>query len=376
MPRARNLDDRAVAPSPVSVGASRLPSLEDVRRAIPSVCYERRMGRGLLLVLADFGLYAALLGVAAVVASVPLQLVASMALGVAVSVLFVLGHDAAHDALLPSDRLNRAVAFAAMVPSLHIREGWVFGHNRVHHGFTVRRDMDFVWHPFTSEQYAAMSAWERRVHRFEWSWAGSGAYYLHRIWWREMIRFAPPERHVAAIRRDRRALEVLVACGTGASLWFGWLQGGSVGAAVWALVRLVVLPFLVFSQIIGATVHVHHVQPDLQWYEGRNWTRSKAQLVGTTVMRPPRVVDALLHHIFIHVPHHVDARIPCYELRRAADAIERAFPGVIVERPLRLRDYVRATRMCKLFDFRDGCWLSYEQARRGSTSSLRREWSS
>lgn len=149
----------------------------------------------------------------------------------------------------------------------------------------------------------------------------------------------------------------------------------SVGASpLPSLVRLVVLPFLVFSRVIGATVHIHHVQPDLQWYEGRNWTRSKAQLVGTTVMRPPRVIDALLHHIFIHVPHHVDARIPCYELRRAADAIKRAFPGVVVDRPLRLRDYGRATRMCKLFDFRNGHRLSYEQARRDLSSSMQREW--
>ena len=60
-------------------------------------------------------------------------------LGVVVSALFVLGHDAAHDALLPKSRWNRTVALVFMLPSLHVRDGWVFGHNRVHHGFTVKR---------------------------------------------------------------------------------------------------------------------------------------------------------------------------------------------------------------------------------------------
>ena len=88
-----------------------------------------------------------------------------------------------------------------------------------------------------------------------------------------------------------------------------------------------------------------------------SWTRSKAQLIGTTVMRPPKIVDIMLHHIFVHVPHHADTRIPCYELERAASAIEAAYPGLITDRRLRIRDYARATRECKLFDFETSRWV-------------------
>jgi len=40
-----------------------------------------------------------------------------------------------------------------MLPSLHAVEVRFFGHNRVHHGHTVKQGLDFVWHPLIVEQY-------------------------------------------------------------------------------------------------------------------------------------------------------------------------------------------------------------------------------
>ena len=73
------------------------------------------------------------------------------------SALFVVAHDAAHGALFRSKRLNSVVGHIAMLPSWHVYEGWVLGHNRIHHAYTVREGFDFVWHPYTPEQYAAMT---------------------------------------------------------------------------------------------------------------------------------------------------------------------------------------------------------------------------
>ena len=42
---------------------------------------------------------------------------------------------------------------------------------------------------------------------------------------------------------------------------------------------------------------------------------------GTTNLRIPRVFNFFLHNIFVHVPHHVDARIPFHQLPAAAEAI-------------------------------------------------------
>lgn len=339
-----------------------LPSLEEVRRAIPANCYQRSMGRGLLLMVTDVLLYAAAVGLAVRSNSLLGGMVAALLVGLTISALFVLGHDAAHDALLPSRHLNRLVALVFMLPSLHVRDGWVFGHNRVHHGFTVRRGVDFVWHPVTPQEYREMSRRQQFVHRLDWSWAGAGPYYLRNVWWSKMIRFTPANRSAPGIRRDRRIVVGFVLAMTAVTVLLGWRQDSTVLSALWMWARVLIIPFLVFTWVIGATVHIHHVQADLKWYDGNDWTRSKAQLVGTTVMRAPWLIDVALHHIFVHVPHHVDARIPCYRLSQAADAIDSAFPGVIKQRSFHLRDYFRATRDCKLFDFANSRWIRIAEA--------------
>ena len=85
---------------------------------------------------------------------------------------------------------------------------------------------------------------------------------------------------------------------------------------------------------------------------------------GTTVLRVPKGVNFFLHWIMVHVPHHVDMRIPMYHLEEAADAIEAAFPGTVIDKPLRLGDFVANARACKLYDFDAGRWMTYAEGRR------------
>ena len=121
--------------------------LKPVLDVIPDDCYERSTVRGLGLVARDLIIYGlAVAGLA--MTDNPLLLVPLWFLaGLAVSGLFVIGHDAAHGALFDSDRLNGFIGRLTMLPSLHATEVWIFGHNRVHHGHTLRQGMDFVWHP-------------------------------------------------------------------------------------------------------------------------------------------------------------------------------------------------------------------------------------
>ena len=106
--------------------------------------------------------------------------------GLAVSGLFVLGHDASHGALLDSRKANRVVAQVCMVPSFHVEAAWDLGHNRIHHGYTTRLGFDFVWHPARVQEYAVMGRFARLRHRVEWSRLGSGAYFLRTVWWQKM----------------------------------------------------------------------------------------------------------------------------------------------------------------------------------------------
>ncbi len=334
-------------------------SLNEVRAAIPDACYERPLGRGLALVFRDVLGYGITLTALALADTWWLELPLIVLAALWVAALFVLAHDAAHHALFESRRLNRVVARLAMLPSLHLLDAWDLGHNRLHHGHTVRLGMDFVWHPLTPEQYAALGRFGRLRHRLEWSCLGAGAYYGREVWWNKMVAFRPPAKWAAAFRRDRMFVGAFALVMTALAVAIGLAQGGGAVGAIWMVMKLVVLPFALFIQIIGWTVYVHHVDPALRWYTKADWTPFRAQMESTTVLRFPRLVNLWFHHIFVHVPHHVDPRIPCHQLPAAAAAIEAAFPGTVVDERFRLRRYFAATRACKLYDVGAGTWRRY-----------------
>ncbi len=338
-------------------------SLRPVLDVIPAEAYDNPTWKGLAYFARDLVIYgiaiAGLIAFANPLIVVPFLVLAALA----VSGLFIVGHDAAHGALFKSERLASLVGHIAMLPSWHVYEGWRLGHNRVHHHYTVRQDFDFVWHPYTAQQFRDMNGFQRARHRFEWSWAGAGIYYLREIWWKRMAVGEPPKRWASKIRRDRFVVLGFIVASSVALTAYGLTAGGlSILGTVWLVARVVVLPFVAFCYVIGSLVHVHHIQPDIRWWKRREWTKWHGQMEGTTVLRVNPVFNFFVHWIMVHVPHHVDVRIPMYNLELATDAIEEAFPGVIHDEPLRYRDFVSNTRHCKLYDFDAGHWLSYDEA--------------
>lgn len=356
-------DDRSPKGSP-SESPDRPDALVDVVRAIPEECYENPTWRGLAALARDATLYVLVL-YALVLVDSPWILVPLWALsGLVVSALFILAHDAAHGSLFGSRRLNSLVGHLAMLPAWHVYEGWVLGHNRLHHGHTVRQGMDFVWHPLTPAEFAALGRWKQLRHKIEWSPIGGGLYYMRDVWWNKMIAFDPPAKWRDAIRSDRRYVGVFVLLAGIGLGWVGWVVHSSLAGAVWTVVKALVGPFVAFCFVIGFVVHLHHIDPKIRWWPRREWTRFKGQMEGTTVLWVPRWLNFFLHNIFVHTPHHVDMRIPYYHLPAAHEAIKAAFPGVVEERPFSLRDFVENTKVCKLYDFEAGRWLTYEEGER------------
>jgi omega-6 fatty acid desaturase (delta-12 desaturase) len=343
--------------------ARRTGSLKTVIDAIPDSCYNNPTWKGLAYFARDLVIYLGLLVALVYVTNVFYVLLIEMVMALVVSALFIVGHDAAHGALFKTKRLNSWVGHLAMLPSFHVYEGWILGHNRIHHPYTVRQGFDFVWHPVTPEEYTSMGWFRRGLHRVEWSWFGSGIYYIHQVWGTKMIVGKPPARWAKTIRRDRWIVAAFVAAMTLLFTMVGIAQGHSVAGIIWLDLRTIALPFFFFSFVIGAAVHVHHVAPDIRWWKKAEWSKFKAQMEGTTVLRLPKGMDFFFHWIMIHVPHHVDMRIPMYHLEEAADSIEEAFPGTVIDRPFKFRDYVSNAQRCKLYDFEEGRWMSYREAR-------------
>jgi len=337
-------------------------SLKPVLDVIPAEAYNNPTWKGLAYFSRDLVMYGLIIA-GLIVIDNPFAVIALWVLSaMVISGLFIVAHDAAHGALFSSKRLNRVIGTIAMLPSWHVYEGWTLGHNRIHHGYTVREGFDFVWHPYTPEQFAAMSTLGRLRHRFEWSWFGAGAYYLREVWWHKMIVGAPPARWAKTIRRDRIIVWSFVAVASLALGALGWASSGSVVGILWMILKVLVIPFLGFSFVIASFVHVHHIQPNIRWWKRREWTKWHGQMEGTTVLRARFGLNFFFHWIMVHVPHHVDMRIPMYNLELATDAMKEAFPGTIHDEPLRFMDFVRNTRVCRLYDFDEGRWYTYREA--------------
>lgn len=350
------------APSAVPV-ITREHSLNDVRAIIDEGCYERSTPRALLAVVQSIVLWA--LPVVALAFTNRWYLVLGLwaLAGLGVAGMFVIGHDASHQALTDSRKLNRVLAQICMGPSAHVEAAWDLGHNRIHHGYTTRQGFDFVWHPATPDEYRAMNRHQRLRHRLEWSFLGSGAYFLRDVWWNKMWRFNAPGKRRSAIIRDKITLGSAMLVAVTGAVVLGALTGG-LDQAIWMPVKLFVVPFLLFTQIIGFTVYVHHVSPDIRWWTRKQWTQFHGQMDSTTILRVPRIINVLwFHNIFVHVPHHVDARIPFNKLPAAAAQIAAAFPDTVRKGRLSLRSYLQATRACKLYDFEAGNWLPYASAK-------------
>ena len=194
--------------------------------------------------------------------------------------------------------------------------------------------------------------------RFEWSWIGAGQYYTRNIWLK-MIRWTQPDSLADKVHKDQLLVYGWFLLASAGAAWFGFEHYGSALGAGWMWLKLVVLPAALFMHTMGLVVYLHHIERDIRWYPRGKWDKFKGQMEATTNMRLPWGFDFFFHNITIHVPHHVDMRIPFYHLPEAAKAITAAFPDVVREERMSLIKYVQTTRACKIYDFENGRWNGY-----------------
>ncbi len=337
-------------------------TLAAARQCLPPDCRANPAWKGLLFFLRDLAIYG--IGVAGLASTDSLPLLAALWLltSLAIAGLFVIAHDAAHGALFRSNRLSYVVGQLAMLPSLHAYSVWVAGHNRVHHPFAGCEGWDFVWHPSTREQYRELSPPAKLRHRFEWSALGAGAYYIRAVWWARIMRLRASDKARRQFRRDRSLVYAYLAGATAALLIIGDLRYGHMSGGVWSWFKIFGVPWVLWNYFIGWAVYVQHIAPDIRWRSRRSWTRFGGQIECTTMYDVPRWLNFFWHNILLHVPHHVDPRIPFYALPRGAEALLREFPDVVRLRPVSWPDYVRTTRRCKLYDFDRQIWMTYAEA--------------
>ncbi len=319
-------------------------------RQIPARCYQPRVARSLLDVATSIVPYLALSVLLDLTLGISVLLTVSLAVLAAGFLVrtFVVFHDCAHGSLFPSKRANRWVGRVAGLLVLSPFERWRHDH-AVHHGTSGDLERRGVGDIVT------LTVHEYRVR----PWRGRLAYRLIRnplvmFGLGPIVAMVIGPRIATRAQRPRLRHSVLLTDAAVFSLAAGlcWLIG-------WERLLLVWAPSALLAGSVGIWLfYVQHQFEDAYWQNAADWDYTEAALRGSSYLRLPRVLEFFTGHIGFHHVHHLNARIPNYNLRRAhrENSILHQVPT------LSLLDGLRAVRL-KLWDQDRGKLVSFAQAR-------------
>jgi omega-6 fatty acid desaturase (delta-12 desaturase) len=316
--------------------------------------------RAILLLLLDIGIWFALIAGVVLIENLFIKIILGNIAGFWIGRLFILGHDACHQSFTPHRELNKVLGRIAFLPSLTPFSLWEVGHNVVHHGQTNLKGFDFVWAPASLEEFNAMPAWRKSLERLYRSGWGPVFYYIIEIWWFKM--FFPSKKDMPSTRkvffRDSCFVSVF------GILWIAALVCGALLTDQSVAILLIcgfVIPYLFWNGMIGWVVYVHHTHPSVSWYDNKSeWLRAQPFVSTTVHLTFKYHFGAILHHIMEHTAHHVDMGVPLYELQNAQNKLEELLPGRIIVQPFSWKWYFETAKLCKLYDFKNKCWLDFD----------------
>ncbi len=266
---------------------------------------------------------------------------------------FILFHDCSHGSFLPSRRANAwlGVVLGLFVYSPFLR--WRHDH-AIHHatsGDLDRRGGGDV-RTLTVAEYHALAPRSRlayRLFRHPLIMFGLGPIAALLVGPRIVARDARPRMRRSVIGTNI-ALALIVAA-------LCWLVG-------WSEFLLIQAPTLMLAGAAGIWLfYVQHQFEDAYWEDTGSWSYADAALRGSSYLRLPKVLQFFSGNIGLHHVHHLNARIPNYNLQRAHDE-NPIFHQVPT---LSLRDGLRAVRL-KLWDEDRGQLVTFAQAQTLSTA--------
>jgi acyl-lipid omega-6 desaturase (Delta-12 desaturase) len=130
-----------------------------------------------------------------------------------------------------------------------------------------------------------------------------------------------------------------------------WLIGWRAFVIVWA-------PAALLAGSIGIWLfYVQHQFEDAYWQNGADWSYADAALRGSSYLKLPKLLQFFTGNIGLHHVHHLNSRIPNYNLQRAHDGN----PMFACVPTLSLGDGLRAVRL-KLWDEEAGRLVTFAQA--------------
>lgn len=263
--------------------------------------------------------------------TVPLAVVAGM-LMVRVFILF---HDCGHGSFFRSRTANDMVGRVLGLLTFTPYEQWRTEH-AIHHATTCdlgRRGTGDVW-TMTVQEYLQASRWKRFAYRL-----ARNPFVLFGL--APLVLFLVLERWPRPGARPREVRSV-------------WFTNVAIAGMVFGLGSLFGwLPYLVIQLIVMSVAgsmgiwlfYLQHQFEDTYWERGEDWDYVAAALQGSSFFKLPRVLQWVTGNIGFHHIHHLNARIPNYNLERCHES-NPMFQAV---RPMTLLGSIRSLSL-RLWD--------------------------
>jgi omega-6 fatty acid desaturase (delta-12 desaturase) len=261
---------------------------------------------------------------------------------------FVVFHDCTHGSLLPTKRANALVGAVLGLLVLSPFRRW--GHDHaVHHassGDLERRGVGDLL-TLTVSEYRAKTSQGRLAYRLLRNplvMFGLGPVIAMMVGPRIATRSQRPRMRHSVLLTD---LAIVTVVGG-----LCWLIGWADFLLVWA-------PAALLAGSAGIWLfYVQHQFEDAYWEHGEQWSYADAALRGSSYLRLPKLLQFFTGNIGFHHLHHLNAKIPNYNLQRAHDE-NPIFHGVPT---ISLWDGLRAIRL-KLWDEERGRMVTFADAR-------------
>ena len=226
--------------------------------------------------------------------------------------IFIIFHDCGHGSFFKSHTANTIVGYITGILTFAPYHDWRFNHAR-HHATCSdldRRGTGDVW-TLTTGEYDALTPWKKftyRLYRNPVVMFGLGPVWLFLI----SHRFSPG----GAKAREKRSVYLtnlgLVVVALTASLLIGFKS-----------YVLIQLPVILLAGTIGIWLfYVQHQYEDVYWNRHDDWDFEAAALEGSSFYKLPAVLQWFTGNIGYHHVHHLNARIPNYNLQRCHEQFD------------------------------------------------------
>ena len=316
---------------------------------------------GVRLFLVDLAVYVVGLSLALFAGPLLLRIVGAVLVGLKMGSLYTLAHDAVHNSLTTSSRLNKWISVVGYLASLHnYRIRW-FDHLVIGHHPKLNGPQPDVYRPMSWQEYESAPTWRRLWERYSrapniFAFAPYGI--LSR-WLRAEV--FPDNAMSPSHRAQAWACFLLLVGYVGAIVgWLAHRNSGGLVSLIWNIALVIGLPFFIMQTLQAAILYFQHTHPEIPWFgPGDDRVDAHGAEALTVHIRVPKLLSSLTHDICEHPAHHLVPAIPCYRLREAQCRLNELIGNTALTVSLSPKALADIMRRCKVYDYERHLWLDF-----------------